>query len=489
MRQPLFRNYGAAGAPLEVKMKNWEVFLKGRTDCSCGKIHTCPIEKIIIEKGAVKAVPKEIINGNYQHVLVVSDINTEKAAGTYVKEQLELSKISYNSYIFQDEELVPDETAIGALLVGVPLNCDLILAVGAGTINDLCRYVGHRLGIDYFVVGTAPSMDGYASNVSPLIIGHLKTTYEIGCAKIIFGDLDILAQAPLSMIQAGVGDILGKYVCLMDWKLAHLVTGEYHCEYVEGLVQEALETVAANAGKTMERDPEAIASVMDALVLTGIAMSYVGISRPASGSEHHLSHYWEMMALLHGDPDAFHGTKVGVATVLTLDMYHRLPQYLKKLEAFQAAECENRTGENTMSEKCMEIPQIAQTIDCEIYNKESWEQNILEKYGPSAPGVLELEEKVQKNSPENVRRRMEQAAKMIPEICSMVETLPQAEEIKELLERMGAPFFPEQIQVRAERVKDSILYAKELRNRYGLLQLYYDLHVLEKEAEQMSRQK
>lgn len=125
----------------------------------------------------------------------------------------------------------------------------MIIGVGSGTINDLCRFISYKMNLDYYIVGTAPSMDGYASNVSPLIIKHLKTTYEAHTAKVIIGDLDILAQAPLSMIAAGAGDILGKYVCLTDWQLAHIMNGEYYCPEMADMVRESIQKVVDNAKK------------------------------------------------------------------------------------------------------------------------------------------------------------------------------------------------------------------------------------------------
>lgn len=443
-------------------MKDWDVFLGGKTDCGCGKTHLCPIEKIVIKEGALKEVPGAVLEGAYQNIVVISDVNTEIAAGAVLKKFLEEAGISYREHIFEAQELIPDEQAVGELLLAVPEESDLILAVGSGTINDLCRYVSCRLSMDYFIVATAPSMDGYASNVAPLIVHHLKTTYEIGCAKMIFGDVTILAQAPLSMIQAGVGDILGKYVGLADWRLSHMVNEEYHCEYIDGLVRESIEAVSVNAIKTMERDKEAVEAVMDALVLSGIAMSYAKISRPASGSEHHISHYWEMMALQNGEPDAFHGTKVGIATVLMLKMYHHLPKYIEILKQ------DHKDTESVATDG--------------FYDLQQWKHRIRKKYGSSAKGVLELEEKVQKNNPREIAKRLEKVKEYSSQIGEMVSQLPQAEEIRSLLEHMGAPSAPWQIDITKERLEDSILYAKELRNRYGLLQMYYDLHLLEQEA-------
>ena len=143
--------------------------------------------------------------------------------------------------VFPYRELIPDEEALVFLFSQIPNDCDLVLAVGSGTINDLCRYVSYKMKIDYYIVGTAPSMDGYASNVSPLIIRHLKTTYEARPARVIIGDLDVMSQAPLSMIAAGVGDIIGKYVCLADWQMAHMVNGEYICQEIMELVRQSIQ--------------------------------------------------------------------------------------------------------------------------------------------------------------------------------------------------------------------------------------------------------
>ena len=193
---------------------DWKKYLQKEISCSCGKTHFCDIEEIIIEDHAIKHLTRILSKHTYKKLCVVCDKHTEKAAGFQVYEELETAGYDYDKIIFHDPELVPDEEALVSLFTQIPNNCDLILAVGSGTINDLCRYVSYKMKIDYYIIGTAPSMDGYASNVSPLIIQHLKTTFEARPARVILGDLDIIANAPLHMIAAGVGDIIGKYVCL-----------------------------------------------------------------------------------------------------------------------------------------------------------------------------------------------------------------------------------------------------------------------------------
>lgn len=99
-------------------------------------------------------------------------------------------RVEVSGYVYPDKELVPDETALGRLLIALPPKTELLVAVGTGTIGDLCRFAGYKIGVPFVTVATAPSMDGFSSNVAPLITNHLKTTYEARVPLAVFGDLD-----------------------------------------------------------------------------------------------------------------------------------------------------------------------------------------------------------------------------------------------------------------------------------------------------------
>ncbi len=77
--------------------------------------------------------------------------------------------------------------------------------------------------LPYIIIATAPSVDGFASDCAPLIVKNMRVTYEAKVPNAIIGDITILKDAPMDMIAAGVGDILGKYTCLVDWKLANMI--------------------------------------------------------------------------------------------------------------------------------------------------------------------------------------------------------------------------------------------------------------------------
>ena len=86
--------------------------------------------------------------------------------------------------------------------------------------------------IPYIIVATAPSMDGYASDGAAMILGGMKETVKAGLPKAIIADTNVLKNAPMDMIKAGYGDIIGKYSALNDWKFANIVYGEFFCNYI-----------------------------------------------------------------------------------------------------------------------------------------------------------------------------------------------------------------------------------------------------------------
>jgi glycerol-1-phosphate dehydrogenase [NAD(P)+] len=203
------------------------------------------------------------------------------------------------------------------------INADSILAVGTGSVNDLCRYASFLSNKPYSVFATAPSMDGFASCVSPLIENGFKRTYTAISPLAVIADSDILARSPHELKAAGFGDIIGKYTALADWKIAHLLTGEYYCDGICRLVENAVEKVCEIASGLKSDNSEAAESLMEALVLSGLAIQLCGSSRPASGAEHHLSHLWEMDFITRGKPAELHGKKVGIAEVIVSDIYKK----------------------------------------------------------------------------------------------------------------------------------------------------------------------
>ncbi len=297
--------------------------------CACGKSHKVDIQAIRVGSGVIQELPGILRDLGASHIFLVADNYTFEAAGRQVEQLLDQAGLPYHKRVFQTETpLVPNEYALGSVLAAMTSQDDMLLAVGSGTLNDVTKYVSARTGVPYVIAATAPSMDGYASTVAPTILDGFKTTLPAVYPAAIVADVDILKDAPMPMLTAGFGDIIGKFTSLADWRLSHQLNGEYYCPEVAGVIEAAVETCADNAQALAQREPQAIQAVTEALILSGLAMGMVGVSRPASGAEHQMAHYWEMDALRRGEEHPLHGNAVGVGTVLAASLYERSREYL-----------------------------------------------------------------------------------------------------------------------------------------------------------------
>ncbi len=189
---------------------------------------------------------------------------------------------------------------------------DALIAVGSGTLNDLCKEASRRLGIPHAVFATAPSMNGWVTATASLLKDGLKISQPTRSPSGAFFDLGVLTEAPLRLIRAGFGDAICRTTTQTDWLLAHRLRGTAYEPTSYALQVRAETDLLDLAGALTARDPEAVASLTRLLVLGGFAMLLAGSSRPASQGEHLISHYVEML----GDPPAgtLHGEQVAVAT-------------------------------------------------------------------------------------------------------------------------------------------------------------------------------
>jgi glycerol-1-phosphate dehydrogenase [NAD(P)+] len=425
--------------------------------CSCGKLHNVAIENIIVGKGVISSLSTVIKNYEGKRVFIIADSNTYKAAGKKVEESL-YSKFQISKCIFQEEHLIPNESVLGRLVLEIPESTSLIIAVGSGTINDISRFLSYKLHIPYVIVGTALSMDGYASVVSPLIADGVKITYDAVYPLAIVADIDIMKEAPMYMLQAGLGDILGKYTALADWHIANILNNEYFCKEVEELVLRTLKKCEEAADSVQNRDAETVESITEALILSGLAIGMVGASRPASGEEHHLSHCYEMIFMNKSESTRWlHGNNVGVGVGIIAYAY----KYLKNIE----------------------ISKVLENGSYLHLDKDNWLQNINEVYGKSAANIINFkQDSISFNETErktNMHKILYNWDK-IKKICDI--GVPEPEEIINTLKKAGAIWNPKELGIDKDLFRKSFIVAKDIRKRYGILQLLQDIGILEDAA-------
>ena len=406
-------------------------------DCTCGKTHTCDIKKVVIKPGAVEELSAMVTEWN--NIVVIADKNTYAVCGDAVVSQLG-DKLE-NKIVFEcDGFLVPNEDAIEKAQAVLSDKTDLIIGIGAGVIQDLAKYVSFYAKLPYFIVATAPSMDGYASVGAAMITGNMKVTYTCHVPYAIIGDTEVLRNAPMDMIKSGYGDILGKFSCLNDWKLSTVVNDEYFCDYVYDLTYDMLIKTKDLGPKLLKRDAKAIQTLMEALVGVGIAMALVGNSRPASGSEHHMSHYFEVVGIMRNEPYFHHGIDVVYSAV-----------FVQKLREQILA---------------LDTPNSETAFD-----RNKWESKIREVYDNAAEGVIALQDKL--GWYENSRAGI--YADKWDSIKAILSEAPSSEEMLAYLDSIELDINEYKDTYKAEKLQNAMWFSKDLKDRYTVLWLYFSL--------------
>lgn len=360
-------------------------------NCECGQPHEIDLEVLEVGSGILGKAAKILSESHFpKRILMVADVNSFRVTkGLY--EQLLEAGFTVELRVYEDTR-VADMTAVEELQVLLH-RVDGCLSVGSGSVNDICRLSSFRENKQFAIFATAPSMDGFASDSAPITSGNFKLTYPCRQPRIIMADTKILAEAPTELKAAGFGDVIAKYIAIADWRVANLLHGDYYCERVGQFVRDAVAKMVALADKVPERNEEAAGAIMEALVLTGISMQLAKCTRPASGTEHIISHYWECKKLQHGVISDFHGKKVGVATLIVAQAYHNLAK-LKSVKAHAERidweDVKAHYGEG-LTEDMMKL-NLPNTIVDEIDPKaveKNW-QKILEIIREEIPPVEEL---------------------------------------------------------------------------------------------------
>ena len=427
-------------------------------DCECGRHHVCALQYLKIGRGAVESVPEMLAAMGRKRPFVVCDQNTYEVAGRRVCEILDRAGVEHGLYVIPGKRISPAEWEVGSALMHYDPRCDMLLGVGSGVVNDTCKVLAHAIGVPSAIVGTAPSMDGYASNSSSMEVNHVKVSLYNHAPVGILLDSEILAQAPMRMLWAGLGDMVAKYIAVCEWRISHIVTGEFYCESIAQMMRSALKKIVDASDGITKRDPEAIQSIAEGLVVAGMAMAYAEISRPASGLEHYFSHMWEMMALERGVPYDLHGIQVGVGTVLSMKLYRKIRQIQPdraKAEAHMKA-----------------------------FSRADWEAQVRRIFGKTAGEIIAIEDKTHKNDPARHAKRLDNLVNHWDEILKIIdEELPDYDALYQTMAKTGMPMRPSEIDVPMDDVVDAFIGARDIRDKYLSCSFLWDLGLTDEFAE------
>ena len=382
----------------------------------------------------------------YTHFLLIADDSTYAVLGCEVENHLVAAGWDVRSVILHDSQVLPNENNVVEVLLQSDAQERVLLAVGSGTLTDITRFVSYKLHQPFLSLPTAPSVDGFSSPVAALVIGGVKLTTPAQPPQAIFADPLRLAAAPRPMIAAGFGDLLGKATSLADWQLGRLLWDEKYDAQIAARVRKMFDGCIRSAEKIGQRDPASVAELMSALIDSGNCMLDFGSSQPASGSEHHLSHYLELKLLREGRPAILHGAKVGLNTLVIAGLYANL----RDLSKTTAAELL----------QCSELPARSRE-----------EARITTAYPKIAKSILNSQTPFLEMTETDFDQLKQRILQHWEEIQVIAATVPSVDKLTGLLRSAGCAVRAEDLGLQPREVAEALHNAHYLRPRFTICKL------------------
>jgi len=377
-----------------------------------------------------------------RHLAVVSDSTTHGLLGARVEKAL--ASLGRVTSIVLPGRPHPDAPTVERIRTESS-TADALVAVGSGTINDLCKYASARDGKRYVVFATAPSMNGYTSVNAAITVDGLKKSLSAQAPLGVFLDLSILAAAPARMIRSGLGDSLCRPTAQADWLLSHLLFDRPYRTMPFVLLAADEAQLFGEPEALMAGDLAAMTCLVRTLLLSGFGTAICGNSQPASQGEHLISHYADMF----GDqswPDSFHGEQIGVTTLTMARLQERLlagsPPALQASAADEAAFVA-RYGEE-LGHSC-------------------WAEFAQKRL--DAAGARAANERIAA-SWDRIRQ-------------AIARVIHPAHFLADVLQRAGSPMAPEALGWPRQFYHRAVRHARDIRSRYTFLDLAADSGRLE----------
>ena len=425
-------------------------------ECGCSCEHHAIDKDIYIGSGLLPRIPDYIRRrGLGTHCVLVADDTTWRVAGADVEKALVDAGFDVvPCVIHRDGDMLPDDLSCGEVLLSITRETEFLIAVGSGTVTDTTRINAERTKLPFVSVGTAPSMDGYASAVAPLLHRGLKIQRPAVCPEIIVCDLDVLATAPLPMIASGVGDVLGKYIAKADWQLGEIINGEPCCPVCIEMVTNAVNALVDNVDEIAAKTEKGMRILIEALLLAGVTIMIIDNTRAVASIEHNIAQYWEMIMVQQGLEPPMHGASVGVSTLLVWPLFVRFAK-----EDLSRLDLEDIRARRISREK-----------------RERWMKH---SYGEEGGSAIMRENPGDFLTWEEQERRILTAQARVDDIRAVIAAMPPLEKIRGVMRKLNAEMTPAEERIPDDLLRRSMHCGKDYRTRYTLFKLIDECGLLE----------
>ncbi len=442
--------------------------LEVRRRCPCGRVHETPTQRVFIGRDALDQLPQMLTELNLTGTaLVVADSATFNAAGEQTLSILRQAGGDVGELLVEPES---GESQIEATEVPVQLvqqeaaDCDYLVAVGSGTINDIAKAASTQLGMPYVAVATAASMTGYSSGLAAVTVAAIKQTVPAIPPLAIIADTEVITTAPRQMRAAGVGDLVSRSSSGTDWKLASLLRGDYFCPWVAQLAESADQQCRQAVGQIRQGKRDALELLMSGLLLAGIAITMAQTSAPASGGGHLISHYWDMTATARGRHHGLHGLQVALGDLICTALYEKLWP---------------RIGETDVDKL------VATRLPAAEFARQTREY-YAPLIGPEAAQQIAQIATSKYATGDQLRRQLARIVSKPDRMWAQLEPLfTPGQQLRELFDNAGLPRTVGECGISPEEVACAYGFASRLRERYTVLDLAYDLGLLEELREEV----
>lgn len=393
--------------------------------CACGREHPLETEMVVVEYDALRHFDRYMDQcGLTGRRTVLYDTNTYNLPG--------MVHVRADKEIVLDAKGLHSEKSLIESVIPQLDDPDVIITVGSGTLMDFARYPAYKLGKPFVAIPTLASSDGFTANICSVVIDGHKRSIPMSAPALVLADLNIISGAPRFLTVSGIADILSKHISLADWKIAHLVSGEYYCERVAALAQEALDMMCDCVDKLLAGGEPDYEAMTMAQMLSGLTMQMLRNSRAASGAEHLIAHLVEMKPPRFENAHGIHGECVGVGTVLCAEEYHRMAAKAPKAKPFEPLD-------------------------------EAW---VREKFGSLADGIIKENENdvLSTFDPQNIVDHWD-------EIRAIVAKIPEAEELRETFRRLDGKYRLSDIGIDEALAPEVPDISAAIRNRLTLARM------------------
>ncbi len=377
---------------------------------------------------------------------LIADNNTYAALGERAEATLRGQGWDVRTVILQGEDIIADSRYVMQVLLGLDHTPRTFVAVGSGTITDITRFVSHRSAQPFISLPTAASVDGYTSIGAPMVIEGEKITVPCHGPLAVFADLPTLAAAPRPLTAAGLGDMLAKFTSIADWELGHLLWDEPFDPAIAARSRKAAQECADQAAAIARSEPVGIRALFLGLIESGLCMLDFGETRPASGYEHHASHFWEMKLLREGRRSILHGAKVGLAVLASAARY----AVVRELSAADAA---------------------TRLAAAQLPDRETVERGIVQAYGPIADKVIAGHAaflKMDKAAYDALKARV---LRNWDAVRAIAATVPPPSQIAAWLRQAGGPTSPAELGLSDDEFAQGLAFGGYYRPRFTIAKL------------------